>query len=438
MSEIAIAPVYSKKSVHNAWALFDSANSVHALVITAAIFPAYFLKVTDETLRFAGISMYNSTLYAFCISAAFLVMAALSPLLSGISDYGGRRKAFLKFFTYLGSISCMLLFFFDGMPTLYLGVFAFIFSVIGFTGGLVFYNSYLPLISEEEEYDRLSARGFAFGYIGSVILLILILAAIINPHWVGLDDVGLVTRFGFLLVGIWWMALAQIPFRYLPKDKKSHFTPKALKMGYYKIIKVWKELKKLRNVRTYLMAFFCYSLGVQTTIMLAATFAETEMAFETSELILLILIIQLVAVVGAYLFALVSGWKGNKFSLIFQLILWVTVCILAYFVDTKINFYLVAGLVGLVLGGIQSLSRSSYAKLIAGHAKESTSYFSFYDVLEKMGVVLGTFCFGLVSQLTSSMRTSTLVLALFFVIGIIILTKVDFSHSRNTAHSTNS
>lgn len=438
MSEILLAPSYSKRRVHNAWAIFDSANSVHALVITAAIFPAYFLNVTDETLSFAGISMYNSTLYAFCISAAFLIMAALSPLLSGIADYGGRRKAFMKFFTYLGSISCMFLFFFEGMATLYVGVFAFILSVIGFTGGLVFYNSYLPLISREEEYDRLSAKGFAFGYVGSVVLLVLILAAIINPQWVGLEDAGLVTRFGFLLVGIWWMALAQIPFKYLPQDKKSHFTPKALKMGYLKIIKVWRELKKLANVRTFLIAFFCYSLGVQTTIMLAATFAETEMAFETSELILLILIIQLVAVLGAYLFALLSGWRGNKFSLITQLILWVVVCLLAYSVSTRINFYLVAGLVGLVLGGIQSLSRSSYAKLISGHSKESTSYFSFYDVLEKMGVVLGTFCFGLVSQLTSSMRTSTLVLALFFVIGLLILTKVDFSHSKSESQSTNS
>lgn len=419
-------PVKNKPKVLHAWALFDSANSAHALVITAAIFPAYFLKVTDQTIPFGAWEIHHETLYAMIISFSYMIVVAITPLLSGIADYGERRLWFMKFFTYLGGTACILLYFFSGMTNLTIGILSFMFSIIGFAGGLVFYNSYMPIIASSDKFDRLSARGFAYGYIGSVFLLVGNLLIITYPESIGITDAGKAARISFLSVGIWWILLAQIPFAILPADRKNRFPRRAIKMGYVKIQKVWGHLRTIKNTKYFLLAFFLYSIGVQTTILLAATFAESVMNFQTSELILLILIIQLIAVVGAYVFALLSEWKGNKFSLLTQLFIWLTVCFLAYLVTKKSSFYMVAGLVGLVLGGIQSLSRASYAKLINDYKKDITSYFSFYDVVEKLGIVIGSFCFGLVAQLTGNLRYSALLLGLFFIAGIVVIWKVKF------------
>jgi len=431
------APQKNQPQVFHAWALFDSANSAHALVITAAIFPAYYLQVTNSFIKIGSLSLANETLYAFILSFSYLIVALITPLLSGIADYGGRRKWFMKLFTYLGGSACIGLYFFTGMDALWMGLLAFMLSLIGFGGGLVFYNSYLPIIATRDKFDRLSARGFSYGYIGSVLLLIGNLWIITYPESVGLADALSASRWSFISVGVWWMLLAQIPFAWLPPDKRQRFPKRAVKMGYLKIRKVWQILHNGRNTKRFLTAFFLYSVGVQTIILLAATFAESVMEFGTSELILLILLIQIVAIGGAYLFALVSEARGNRTSLLIQIVIWASICIAAYLIETKISFYIVAGFVGLVLGGIQSLSRSSYAKLIENRSGESTSYFSFYDVLEKLSIVLGTFCFGAIVEITGSMRISALSLTLFFIIGFIILRKVRFPKEQK-AYSTNS
>jgi MFS transporter, UMF1 family len=410
----------------NAWALFDTANSAHALVIAAAIFPAYYLNVSNETVDVGGFLIKSSTIYALSISMSYLIVALLSPLLSGIADYGQKRKMFLRIFTYIGSISCIMLYFFEGMNTYWLGVFGFGFSLIGFAGGLVFYNSFLPIIATKDRMDLLSARGFAFGYAGSVLLLLVILWLITNPEKAGLDGAGEASRIGFVMVGVWWILIANITFYFLPKDGKVALSKRALSMGYLKVIQVWKKLKEREYLKRFLLAFFTYSMGVQTVLLLAATFAESEMEFETAELIWLILIIQLVAIIGAYLFAFVSHIAGNKVSLLIQLVIWFIICIAAFLVKEKSDFYLLAGALGMVFGGIQSLSRSTYSKLVASEVKSATSFFSFYDVLEKVAIVVGTLVFGLVSELTGSMRNSTLVLAVFFLIGILILSSIRF------------
>jgi len=424
LSDVII--VKNRQKTFNAWAIFDSANSAHALVITAAVFPVYYLQVTEENISVGNWQLHNGTLYAFILSFSYLLVAIMIPLLSGIADYGDRRMWFMKFFTYLGGIACIGLFFFTGMSVLWIGLAAFMLSLIGFAGGLVFYNSYLPLIATEDKFDRLSARGFSFGYFGSVLLLLFNLAMITYPTNFGLADGLAASRWSFLSVGIWWILLAQIPFSILPKDRKARFPKRAFKMGFYKIRKVWREVKTQSNLKRFLASFFMYSVGVQTIILLAATFAESVMEFGTSELIMIILIIQLVAIIGAYLFAFVSEKTNNKVAILIQLFIWVLICVLAYKVETKDMFYLISGLVGMVLGGIQSLSRSSYAKLINRKVKSTTSYFSFYDVLERMSIVLGTFIFGAMIEITGSMRYSALTLTLFFVIGIILMTGVKF------------
>jgi UMF1 family MFS transporter len=328
---------------------------------------------------------------------------------------------FLKLFTYIGSISCIALFFFDGMSTIFLGISAFALATMGHAGSIVFYNAYLPEIVSSDRIDRLSAKGYAWGYIGSVILLVISLAMIMNPSLFGLQEGSIPVRLSFVMVGIWWLGFAQFTFKRMPKARGLDGTKNLVLRGYEELMTVWKELKSMAQTRKFLYSFFFYSAGVQTVIYLASTFAEKELHFDTAELILIILILQLVAIGGAYLFAFFSTKVGNKTSLLTMITIWIAICIAAHFVTAKWEFYVIAGFVGMVLGGIQSLSRSTYSKLIPEDTVLLTSYFSFYDVMYKTSIIAGTFAFGFVDQVTGDMRMSVLVLAGFFLIGFGIL-----------------
>ncbi len=418
------------KRVINGWAFFDWANSSYALVIVVAIFPNYYIQVTNEHIPFWGSSISNSSLYAFSISFAYCIVALLLPILSGIADYSGRRMFFLKFFTYLGAISCACLFFFKGMAQVALALAFFITATIGFDGGKVFYNSYLPLITSPSRFDKVSAKGFSFGYFGSVLLLLINLWMILNPTLFGIpEDSTTAARISFLMVGMWWVLFAQIPFKRLPKDQTSSFNREILKKGLKEIRDVWYALRPQKNIKRFLISFFCYSAGVQTILFLAATFAEKELSFGSSELIIVVLILQIVGIGGAYLFAFISKLRGNIFSIMCMLAIWIIICLLAFYVSQKLQFYLIAALVGTVMGGIQALSRSTYSKLIQDHKDESTSYFSFYEVLEKVAIVVGTFSFGFLDQITGSMRNSVLLLTLYFILGMILLSRVKVPKS---------
>jgi MFS transporter, UMF1 family len=422
----ALAPKNDWKII-NGWAMFDWANSAFALVITVAIFPPYFLGVTDDVVTVFGIEMYNSTLFSFCISSAYLLIVLVSPWLSGIADAGGRKMFFLKFFTTLGSFGCLSLLWFNGMSTLWVGTIGFILAMVGFAGGLVFYNSYLPDIATEELYDRVSARGFAFGYVGSILLLVINLAMILKPGFFGLPSEGtLPARISFLMVGLWWLGFAQVAFHRLPKDQRkgSEKLSVMARQGWQEIRKVYRALANQTQVKRFLASFFCYSMGVQTILYLASIFAEKELAFGTSELIYVVLILQVVAIGGAYLFATISERKGNIFSLATMLVIWILICLFAYFVQDKLQFYCIAAAVGMVMGGIQSLSRSTYSKLLPVGTQDTTSYFSFYDVLEKLAIVSGTLVFGLAELITGDIRNSMLVLGSFFVVSLILLLRI--------------
>jgi UMF1 family MFS transporter len=369
--------------------------------------------------------MSDSTLYAWSIAFAYFVIAAVSPILSGIADYGGRKKEFLRFFTILGALSCMSLAFFSGMDTLWIGVLGFILATIGFAGGIVFYNAYLPLIVTEDRYDEVSAKGFSYGFIGSVILLIVNLIVIMNYQWFGFADALDAIPSAFIMVGLWWLGFSRIPLKRLPEDHALGQTDHLLTKGYKELRKAWRNLRADKNALTFLGAFFCFNAGVQAFLFLASTFAEKELHFSSSGLIFLVLILQIVAIGGATLFARVSGRKGNKYSLMIMLVIWTVICILGYFVQTGLDFYMLAGAVGLVMGGIQSLSRSTYAKLLPENTPDTASYFSFYDVMDKVSTVAGTFTFGIVEQLTGGMRNSVMALAVFFVISLALLTVVQ-------------
>lgn len=427
------------KKLIRAWATYDLANSVYNLVITATIFPIYYNAVTtiksdsgeviSETVNFMGKSFKNAALYEYAIAFAYLVVALLSPFLSGVADYGGSKKKFMQFFCYLGAAACALMYFFD-KDTVSLGIILAVLACIGFSGSMVFYNAYLPEIAEPEQQDNVSAKGFAMGYWGSSVLLIFNLMMVQKPEWFGISSAGQATKIAFLSVGIWWAGFAQIPFYYLPKGERKQGKRTTLANGYHELAKVWGELKHNTQLKRFLVAFFIYSMGVQTVMLVATLFGSKEIkdaegnGMDTGKLITVILIIQFVAMAGAYLFSYVSKLKGNLYTLKVATLFWSVICVLTYsLVYTPAQFYMVAIGVGLVMGGIQSLSRSTYSKMLP-ETQDHTSYFSFYDVCEKMSIVLGMVCFALITENSHTMRTPILALIVFFVVGYLLLWRV--------------
>ena len=360
------------------------------------------------------------------------------PLLTGMADYGGKKKMFLKIFAYLGSAACMGLFFFEGANIEY-GILMAVIASIGYSGSLVFYNAFLPEISTSDRYDKISARGYSYGYICSVLLLIFNLVMIQMPELFGLESGSMPAKISFLTVGVWWVAFAQYTFKYLPeKNTGQKLSSDLLIKGYKEIRKVYASLKELPTLKKYLLSFFFYNAGVQSVMYLATLFGTKELNMDTGSLILTVLIIQLVGIGGAYLFAYVSKLKGNKKSIMIMIIIWIGICLGAYFVATQNQFYALAFVVGLVMGGIQALSRATYSKLIPQDTEDTASYFSFFDVTFNVSIVFGTLSYGVIEHLTGSMRNSALALGLFFIVGMVILgmTKMTFvrDHSSNKSN----
>ncbi len=416
----------NNKKVINAWCSYDIANSAYNLIITTVLFPIYYQQVTkaafkSEIVNFLGLLVKNTVLYDYAIAFAYLIIIIISPILSGIADYGGYKKRFMQFFTFIGSVSCFLMYWFTGINLVF-GISLVVFAVIGYAGSLVYYNSFLPIIATPDRYDKVSAKGFSWGYAGSMVLLIINLITIEKYQFFGFSAKLDALRFSFLEVGLWWFGIAQIPFFYL-HDYPGHgrFRASTLTKGFREIILVFTYIKKQRVIKIFLLAFFFFSMGVQTVILVASLFGSAELGISGSKLIITIIIIQILGIIGSTLFAEVSSRMGNKFSLIIMLIIWSAVCIFAYFIKTENEFYIISAFVGLVMGGIQSQARSTYSKLIPESTIDTASYFSFYDITEKAAVVMGMFSFGFIEQLTGSMRNSTITLASFFIIALIII-----------------
>ncbi len=424
----------ASKKIVNGWAMYDWANSVYNLVITTTFFPAYYAAVTSlekfpDGITFLGRRFVNTELKDYVLAFGFLVIAFLSPILSSIADYKGNKKNFMRFFCYLGAISCSLLFLFKE-DSVTLGLVCFMFAGIGFYGSQVFYNSYLPEIAAEKDMDRISAKGYTMGYIGSVLMQLIGFALVIFMS----SEKGLALRITFLLVGVWWVSFAQITFARLPISPKSERKLKThvLANGFHELKIVLQQVIKMPVLKRFLSAFFFYSMGVQTVMLVAIDFGIKELKLEDSKLIITAVIIQLVAIVGAVAMSKLSATYGNIKVLIFTVLLWIGVCITGYFITTEIHFYILASLVGLVMGGIQSLSRSTYSKLMP-ETKDTASFFSFYDVTEKLAIVIGLFSFGFIEGLTGNMRNSLLALIAFFVLGLLFLLLTLGTQKKSTA-----
>ena len=418
------------KKVINGWAMYDWANSVYNLVITSTIFPAYYEAVTgdgnDATLidkvKIGNYEFSNTALYNYILGIAFVIVAILSPVLSSVADYRGNKKQFLRFFCTMGSISCASLYFFDENH-IYGGLISVIIACIGFWSSLVFYNSYLPEIAAPEDRDRISAKGFMMGYIGSVLLQLICFVFVLKPELFGIT-VGKASQISFLLVGVWWIGFGWLAIGRLPAGKgvKGAHTKNLLTQGYKELHKVWLELKTQPTLKRFLISFFFYNMGVQTVMLAATLYGKSELNIPTTNLILAILIIQIVAIPGANLMAKLASKWGNFNTLMIAVVIWIGGCIMGYYLprNSVMPFYTLAVVVGFVMGGIQSVSRSTYSKLMPV-THDTTSYFSFYDVTEKIAIVIGMFSFGYINELTGSQRNSVLALTLFFIVGFILL-----------------
>lgn len=418
--------------------MFDWANSVYSLVITVAIFPSFYEKMTEKAfqgslVKFFGIEVVNTVLYSYSLSFSFLLLTFLLPILSGIADVGGNKKPFMRFFTTLGSLACIGLFWFDGSNVEW-GIICSMLASIGFGGSIVFYNAYLPEIASPDQYDAVSAKGFSLGYFGSVLLLILNLAMALKPEIFGFnpeDTTALNIRVSFVLVGLWWFGFSQITFYYLPN--KANLIDKSVNLfaqGFSQLRSVIKAIGNQPFTMRFLLGFFFFNAGVQTVLYLATLFASKELHMQQDKLIITILILQIVAILGASIFAKVSEKQGNKIAILIILSVWIIDCICAYFVTTDLHFYGLAAGVGIVMGGIQSLARATYCKLFPENTQDTASYFSFYDVLDKLSTFFGTFAYAFIEQVTGSMRNSIFALSLFFVVGFIFILTIKVQSAK--------
>lgn len=440
-------PVYSaggslikndRKTI-NAWAMYDWANSAYALVVTSAIFPAYYNTITKVNgvtkIYLFGISIENTAAYSITLGIAFGIIALISPLISSVADYKSNHRSFMKFFCYMGSFGCMLLFFFTDYQLAPLALTGVLLAAVGYSGSIVFYNSYLPAIASFDKQDKVSARGYAFGYIGATTLLIFNLIFILNQKALGVSDDTLFPRLSFLLTGIWWLGFAQIPLHVLPaglyiaKPKGSNILN-----GYKELLKVWKYLKTQLKLRTFLFSFFFYIMGVQTVMFMAASFGEKEIHMGITQLIITVLLLEYLGIAGAFLFAWISKKTSNIKALILAVCIWILICAGSYFIVTPTHFYIVAFFIGMVMGGIQSLSRSTYAKMIP-KMENNAGFFSFYDVCEKTAMMCGLIMWGFLDNLTGSMRNSIFALATWFTIGLILLIFVNKTKSTQQTSS---
>jgi UMF1 family MFS transporter len=420
-----VLPINSPKVI-NAWCSYDIANSAYILSVNTVLYPIFYQQVTQkafgsEMVTFMGLNIRNTVLYEYVIALGYFLVILMTLSLSGIADLGGFRKRFMQSFTVLGSFACMGLFFFTG-ENIGLGLLLPMLAVLGFAGSLVYYNSFLPIIATPDRHDRISAKGFAFGYAGSMILLIFNIFSLQKYELFGFSDSLEAIRFSFIEVGIWWLAVSQIAFYYLREERKAvQWDVTIFTRGFHEVFNVLGYIRKHKTMYRFLLSFFFFSMGVQTIIIVASLFGKAELGISDTMLIMTILIIQAVAIVGAFIFGRVSTRYGNRTSLLWMLAIWVIICFSAYKVHNEVQFYVLSALVGLVMGGIQSQARSTWSKLIPSDTTDTASYFSFYDSTEKLAIVIGMLGFGIIEQITGSMRNSTLLLSLFFIVSFLII-----------------
>ncbi len=417
----------NKKTIW-AWCMFDWANQSYNMVITSTIFPAYYVAVTanaknGDMVSFFGHKYVNTVLSNYILGLSYLIVVVMLPILTSIADYRGNKRRYLQFFTWLGALACAGLFFFKPDSGLEFPMICFGLACIGYCGGFVFYNSYLPQIATLDQQDSVSAKGFIYGYVGSLVMQVLCFVVVLSPKTFGITSDDLPARISFLMVFVWWIGFSIIPFRLLPKGEPNagKHNYNVFTGGFKELVKVFKKVRSMPLLRRFLSSFFFYSVGVQTIMLVAANFAAKELHMPDDTLISIILVIQVVGVIGAWLTSILSTKYGNVKTLVGLVSIWTLLCLSVYFIANTPQFFAAAVVVGAVMGGVQSISRSTYSKYLPPNIPDTASFFSFYDVTEKSSIVVGLFCFGLVESLTHEMRDSALALDCFFAVGLILM-----------------
>jgi UMF1 family MFS transporter len=428
----------NKKTIW-AWCMFDWANQSYNMVITSTIFPAYYVAVTanaknGDIVTFFGHKYVNTVLSNYILGLSYLIVVVLLPILTSIADYRGNKRRYLQFFTWLGALACAGLFFFKPDSGLEFPMICFGLACIGYCGGFVFYNSYLPQIATEDQMDNVSAKGFIYGYVGSLVMQVMCFVVVLSPETFGISKANedLPARISFLMVFVWWIGFSLIPFKLLPKGEPNagKHNYNVLTGGFKELAKVFKNVRNMPLLKRFLASFFFYSVGVQTIMLVAANFAAKELHMPDDTLISIILVIQVVGVIGAWLTSKLSAKYGNVKTLVGLVSIWTVLCLSVYFIANTPQFFVAAIVVGAVMGGVQSISRSTYSKYLPPNIPDTASYFSFYDVTEKSAIVVGLFCFGFVEAMTHEMRDSALALDCFFLVGLILMISLLFAERK--------
>ncbi|MBM7600193.1 UMF1 family MFS transporter [Virgibacillus halotolerans] len=407
------------KKTRLSWVLYDFGNSAFATTIMAAVLPVFYYDVAaaglDENLA--------ASYWGYSQSIAVLIVAIMAPILGAISDYSAAKKKFLRFFTYMGIIASILLAFVGEGDYIFASILLIV-GTIGFSGGNVFYDAFLPEIAEGEEMDKLSADGFAWGYIGGGILLAINILMILKHDWFGIPNASVASQLSFASVGVWWFIFSIPLFRNIKEEKKTAVKREKsyVSIGFSRVATTFKALKQYKQLLIFLLAFWMYNDGISTIIKMATIYGR-DIGIDGNSLIAALLITQFVGIPCTFFF----GWLAKKITakkaLLITLYAYVGIVILGYFMSAALHFYLLAICVGVVQGGAQSLSRSIFGRMVPDN--KHAEFFGFYGISSKFAAIFGPFLFALVGQLTGSSRLGIVSLVVFFIGGIILLRFVD-------------
>jgi UMF1 family MFS transporter len=418
--------------------MYDWAASAVQTTIMVAVFPIYFVKVAGADLAPSAATQRLATVNTL----ALVVIALLSPILGAISDYRGTKKRLLAVFMFIG-VAAVGGMFFIRRGEIDLASALFMVALIGAAGSFVFYEALLPHIARPDEIDRVSTAGYAMGYIGGGVLLALNLAWIQKPAWFGLPSgpslteshATLPVRLAFLSVAVWWLVFSLPLFRRVPEplprlEPDEHPGESPVRVAFVRLAETFQELRGYRQAFLMLVAFLIYNDGIQTVIKMATAYG-TEIGIEQSALIGAILLVQFVGIPCSFLFGMLAGRVGAKRAIFLGLVAYTVISVLGYFMKNATHFYVLAGLVGVVQGGTQALSRSLFASMIPAY--KSGEFFGFFSVFEKFAGIFGPLIFAGTIAATGSSRNAILSVIGFFAIGAVILAFVDIEEGRRAA-----
>ncbi|MCI0349521.1 MAG: MFS transporter [Acidobacteriales bacterium] len=421
------------------WCMYDWANSAYVTTVTAGLLPAYFARVVvgPEGVTIAGTTYSAFTLWGFIIGLSALISLLIAPVLGAIADFSAAKKRFLLVFAYLGALFTVLLYF-SRSGDVYQTLFFFLLAQIAFVSANVFSDAFLPQISSESKMDWISGKGYSYGYVGGGLQFAIALALVAGHEKLGISQAQAV-RIGIVTAGLWWAGFTLFTARYLQEPRLAEQAlPEAYRnmprplaftlVGITRTLRTTMRAGRFRHLALFLIAFMLYNDGIQTVIDMASIYGAEELKLSTTALMLTLLMVQAVATLGALLFGRIAERIGTKRAIMLSLVLWSGVVIYAYFIGSATEYFILGGVVGVVLGGSQALSRSFYGLMIPENA--SAEFYGFYTVFSKFSAIWGPFTLAFVRHALGSARLAIASLIFFFLAGLVLLYFVDERKAR--------